>query len=138
MKEECLPMITYKLGQEITATQLIELFRSSGIKRPLDQPERISNMIKHCDILYTAWDNDTLVGVARAISDFSYCCYLSDLAVAKSHQQQGIGEALIQHVRDQLGDEVSLLLLSAPSAMDYYPKVGFELANNAFLIKRKQ
>ncbi|MBP1905832.1 GNAT superfamily N-acetyltransferase [Paenibacillus turicensis] len=131
-------MITYKLGQEITAPQLIELFRSSGIKRPLDQPERINNMIKHCDILYTAWDNDTLVGVARAISDFSYCCYLSDLAVAKSHQQQGIGEALIQHVRDQLGDEVSLLLLSAPSAMDYYPKVGFELANNAFLIKRKR
>lgn len=138
MKEECLTMITYKLGQEITAPQLIELFRSSGIKRPLDQPERINNMIKHCDILYTAWDNDTLVGVARAISDFSYCCYLSDLAVAKSHQQQGIGEALIQHVRDQLGDEVSLLLLSAPSAMDYYPKVGFELANNAFLIKRKR
>ncbi|MGG0822220.1 GNAT family N-acetyltransferase [Paenibacillus turicensis] len=131
-------MITYKIGQEITATQLIELFRSSGIKRPLDQPERISNMIKHCDILYTAWDNDTLVGVARAISDFSYCCYLSDLAVAKSHQQQGIGEALIQHVRDHLGDEVSLLLLSAPTAMDYYPKVGFELANNAFLIKRKR
>lgn len=138
MKEECLPMITYKLGQEITASQLIELFRSSGIKRPLDQPERISNMIKHCDILYTAWDNDTLVGVARAISDFSYCCYLSDLAVAKSHQQQGIGEALIQHVRDHLGDEVSLLLLSAPTAMDYYPKVGFELVNNAFLIKRKR
>lgn len=131
-------MITYKIGQEITATQLIELFRSSGIKRPLDQPERISNMIKHCDILYTAWDNDTLVGVARAISDFNYCCYLSDLAVAKSHQQQGIGEALIQHVRDHLGDEVSLLLLSAPTAMDYYPKVGFELANNAFLIKRKR
>lgn len=129
-------MITYKLGEEITATQLVELFRSSGITRPLDQPERISNMIKHCDILYTAWDNDKLVGVARAISDFSYCCYLSDLAVAKSHQQQGIGEALIQHVRDHLGDEVSLLLLSAPTAMDYYPKVGFELANNAFLIKR--
>lgn len=138
MKEECLTMITYRLGQEITAAQLIDLFRSSGIKRPLEQPERISNMIKHCDILYTAWDNDKLVGVARAISDFSYCCYLSDLAVAKSHQQQGIGEALIQHVRDHLGDEVSLILLSAPSAMDYYPKVGFELANNAFLIKRKR
>jgi GNAT superfamily N-acetyltransferase len=131
-------MITYRLGQEITAAQLIDLFRSSGIKRPLDQPERISNMIKHCDILYTAWDNDKLVGVARAISDFSYCCYLSDLAVAKPHQQQGIGEALIQHVRDHLGDEVSLILLSAPYAMDYYPKVGFELANNAFLIKRKR
>lgn len=131
-------MVTYKLAQEITAAQLIELFRSSGIKRPLDQPERISNMIKHCDILYTAWDNDKLVGVARAISDFSYCCYLSDLAVAQSHQQQGIGEALIQHVREHLGDEVSLILLSAPSAIDYYPKVGFELASNAFLIKRKR
>lgn len=130
-------MITYKLDQEIAATQLIELFRSSGIKRPLDQPERISNMIAHSDILYTAWDNDKLVGVARAISDFYYCCYLSDLAVAKSHQQQGIGEALIHHVREHIGDEVSLILLSAPSAMDYYPKLGFQQANNAFLIKRK-
>ena len=77
-----------------------------------------------------------MVGVARALTDFSYCCYLSDLAVESSYQKQGIGRELIANVRAAIGEEVTLVLLSAPDAMSFYPTVGFELAQNAYVIRR--
>ncbi|WP_254066767.1 GNAT family N-acetyltransferase [Lactococcus raffinolactis] len=94
-------------------------------------------MIENASIIWTAWDDNRLVGIARALTDFSYACYLSDLAVDINYQKQGIGKTLINKIRDQIGSDVSLLLLSAPSAMSYYSKTQFENVDNAFLIKRK-
>jgi predicted N-acetyltransferase YhbS len=74
----------------------------------------------------------------RGSSDFSYCCYLSDLAVDKDYQKSGIGKELIGRIRNIIGEEVALILLSAPNAMDYYPKVGFDKVDNGFIIRRKR
>jgi N-acetylglutamate synthase-like GNAT family acetyltransferase len=84
----------------------------------------------------TAWDKDKLVGIARSLTDFSYCCYLSDLAVRKDYQKGGIGKKLIALTKEYIGDHAMLLLLSAQTAMDYYPKVGFQKVENGFIIKR--
>jgi len=77
------------------------------------------------------------VGIARALTDFSYCCYLSDLAVARQYQRHGIGRELIQRVKRCVGDKSMLLLLSSPEAMQYYPRIGLEPVANGWIIKRK-
>ncbi|MCT4378076.1 GNAT family N-acetyltransferase [Leuconostoc falkenbergense] len=129
--------ISYLNNKKITAQEMSILFQSSGIHRPIDDMKRLSAMIENASIIWTAWDDDKLVGVARALTDFSYACYLSDLAVDINYQKQGIGKTLINKIHGQIGPDVSLLLLSAPSAMSYYPKIQFENVDNAFLIKRK-
>ena len=130
--------LAYKVNTPVTAQEVADLFRSSGIRRPVDQLERIQRMIDHADLTITAWEGGKLVGIARAITDYSYCCYLSDLAVDRAYQNLGIGKQLIQKLQEQLTEEVSLILLSAPNAMEYYPRVGFQKAENAFLIQRKR
>ncbi len=95
-------------------------------------------MIEHGNLLAGAWIDDRLVGVARALTDFSYCCYLSDLAVDRAYQKIGIGRALIEYVRAQLTDQVAILLLAAPEAKDYYKPLGFEWAENAWRIPRQK
>ena len=130
-------MIHYCNDRPITAEQLAGVFDRSGIRRPTHDLRRLQTMLDHADILWTAWEGEELVGVARSITDFAYCCYLSDLAVDQRCQKQGIGRALIQRTKEQLGDEVSLILLSAPGAMAYYPKNGIAYADYAFIIKRK-
>lgn len=95
-------------------------------------------MIDNSDVLITAWTEGKMVGVARAITDFSYCCYLSDLAIDREYQKRGIGKELINRVRTEIGEECSLVLLSAPGAIEYYPLVGFERTDKAFVIKRKR
>ncbi|CEN52545.1 Histone acetyltransferase HPA2-related acetyltransferase [Capnocytophaga canimorsus] len=132
--------IIYKKDYVPETMQIIEVYQSSGIKRPIDNVARIEKMYVNSNIIITAWENKKLVGVARALTDFSYCCYLSDLAVRQEYQSEGIGKQLIEEVKKAIGttEEISLLLLSAPNAMEYYPKVGFEAIENGFIIKRKK
>ncbi|MEK4038909.1 GNAT family N-acetyltransferase [Paenibacillus sp. FSL F4-0122] len=128
--------IKYKINASLCSKDVSDVFKSSGIKRPADDHERIQKMIDNADVNISAWDGVRLIGIARAITDFSYCCYLSDLAVCKEYQKTGIGTELIKRLREHLGEEVSLLLLSAPTAMEYYPRIGFEKTEKAFLIPR--
>ena len=128
--------IDYRSDAAISAVQLADVFRRSGIRRPVDDLPRLEKMLQHADILITAWQGEQLIGVARALSDFSYCCYLSDLAVDRSHQHGGIGKALVDGVQAAIGTQSMLLLLAAPEAQAYYPKIGFEVADNAWIIKR--
>jgi predicted N-acetyltransferase YhbS len=86
----------------------------------------------------SAWDGMKLVGVSRSLTDYAYCCYLSDLAVDKEYQALGIGKELVRRTQVVIGEEVSLVLLSAPGALSYYPTIGFAPADNAFVIKRKR
>ncbi|UOQ46799.1 GNAT family N-acetyltransferase [Gracilibacillus caseinilyticus] len=130
--------IIYKSDALITPKHLAEVFEASGIRRPADDLDRLQRMLEHANILITAWDQEMLVGVARGLTDFSYCCYLSDLAVDQAYQHRGIGKQLIEEVKQQINDQVALILLSAQNAMDYYPKVGFDQIDNGFIIKRSR
>ncbi|MGH2575307.1 MAG: GNAT family N-acetyltransferase [Ignavibacteria bacterium] len=131
-------VITYKANYKIEPHLLAELFKNSGIRRPLEDLNRIKKMIDNANILITAWDGEKLVGAARGLTDFGYCCYLSDLAVDKEYHNNGIGHDLVNKVQEIIGSECMLLLLSSPESMDYYPKIGFEKADNAWIIHRKR
>lgn len=130
--------INYKINEPINANELATVFSASGIRRPVEDVTRLEKMLNEADILITAWHNDQVIGVARALTDYSYCCYLSDLAVDKRYQSNGIGKKLIELLQNELSEEVALLLLSSPTAMDYYPHIGFEKIDNGFIIKRKK
>lgn len=130
-------IIEYKTDVHPKTEDIIALYRSAGIKRPVENPDRIRRMYKNSNLVVTAWDGEALVGVARSLTDFSYCCYLSDLAVNSTYQRMGIGKKLIGLTRETIGEHSMLLLLSAPGAMGYYPKVGFETVENGFMVPRE-
>ncbi|HMW53886.1 MAG TPA: GNAT family N-acetyltransferase [Zoogloea sp.] len=128
--------IEYRHNFPLNPADVARVFDAAGLKRPTDNIPRIARMFAASNLVISAWESGVLVGVCRALTDYSYCCYLSDLAVDRAYQKRGIGKALVRHVQDVIGDEVSLVLLSAPDALSYYPSVGFCRAENAFLIKR--
>jgi GNAT superfamily N-acetyltransferase len=131
-----MPLI-YRFDYPVSAEMVAAVFRSSGIRRPVDDLPRIQKMLDHADLTVTVWDGERLVGIGRVLTDFSYCCYLSDLAVDLDYQRQGIGRAMVSPIRAHLGREVMILLLAAPEAMAYYPHIGFEKADNAWIIHRE-
>lgn len=119
--------IQYRTGNHLDLEQVIELYRAStlGERRPVNDRERMEKMVANANLVVTAWDGDLLVGIARSVTDFCYTTYLADLAVRLSHQRQGIGRELIRRTQDACSPETRLVLLSAPKAVDYYPRVGF-------------
>ena len=128
--------ITYQIGTIPSAQQIIELYDSAGLKRPTHDAERIAKMYQNSNLVVSAWDGEKLVGVSRALTDYCYSCYLSDLAITKDYQKEGIGKKLVELTKEAIGDETMLLLLSAPTAMEYYPKIGMETVHNGFIIHR--
>ena len=128
--------IAYAVEEKISVDEFIDLLKRSGLdqRRPVDKPDIVQAMVDNADLWVTARDTaGLLVGVARSLTDFSYCCYLSDLAVDKNFQRAGIGRELLARTKEASGgDKISMLLLSAPDGMDYYPKAGLEKIENCF------
>lgn len=130
--------IDYFMNRPLDPREIARVYDDSGINRPTKDLDRIAKMYENSNLVLSAWKDGKLVGVSRALTDFSYCCYLSDLAVTKIEQKSGIGKKLIALTKDQIGPRSMLLLLSAPEAMEYYPKVGFESIKSAFMIRREE
>ena len=120
-----MPEITYRMGNNLDLDQVIELYQAStlGARRPVEDRDRMRTMLQNANLIVTAWDGDVLIGIARSLTDFSYCTYLSDLAVRASHQLHGVGRELVRRTQ-QAGGGATIILLSAPAAVDYYPRIG--------------
>jgi len=128
--------ITYKTGIIPSAQQIIELYEKAGLPRPTTDAERIQKMYENSNLVVTAWDNDKLVGACRSVTDWVWCCYLSDLAVDPAYQKTGMGKKMIDLTKEKVGEQTMILLLSVPTAFEYYPKVGFTKEDRAFTILR--
>jgi ribosomal protein S18 acetylase RimI-like enzyme len=128
--------IVFQHLRQITEAEFVDLLRRStlGERRPIDDPKCVAAMLKYGNLLCTAWDDSKLVGVARSLTDFEYCCYLSDLAVDKEYQRIGIGKGLIRLTQSRLGERAKIILLAAPMAEDYYRRIGFEAHRSAWIL----
>jgi len=128
--------IKYSHDRKITIEQFIGVLTRSTLaeRRPVQDLDRISSMLSHANLTCTAWHGDLLVGVSRSLTDFSFCCYLSDLAVDAEYQRQGIGKKLIQVTQSRLHPQCKVILLAAPKAEGYYPKIGFSQHNSAWIV----
>lgn len=131
-----LGVIRYRAGNDLELEAVLEVYRDSGLgeRRPIDDRERMRSMIQNANLVVSAWDGDRMVGIARSISDFVYITYLSDLAVVKTHQKRGIGKELIRQTKLLGGSKTQLLLLAAPGAAEYYPKIGFTHHPRAWIL----
>ena len=128
--------INYKFDITPSAEQVIELYENAGLPRPTNDKERIQKMYENSNLIVTAWDGDLLVGVSRCITDWVWSCYLADLAIKSEYKKSGIGRKLIELTKERLGEQSMILLLSVPTAMEYYPKVGFSKEDRSFMIPR--
>ena len=119
-------MITYRTGNALTISDVIDVYRDStlGQHRPVDDVEAMTRMFSAANLVVSAWSDDRLVGVARSLSDFTFCTYLSDLAVRTSFQRSGIGKELIRKTQKE-GKTATIFLFAADAAASYYPHIGF-------------
>ena len=91
-------------------------------------------MLAGADLVVTARLEGRLVGVSRAITDYNFCTYLSDLAVDETYQRRGIGRELIRLTHEAAGLKTTLILLAAPKARDYYPHIGMTRHDSCWII----
>lgn len=132
--------IAYKIGDHVTLDEFIEVLQSStlGERRPIHNREVMQAMLDHGNLIVSAWDDGRLVGIATTLTDFHRVAYLADLAVHGDYQRQGIGQELIERTREALEPTCAIILLSAPKANEYYPKLGFQNNPRAWILDAKE
>lgn len=132
--------IAYALEPDLTAQEFRAVLIAStlGEMRPVSDLDRLDRMLRNASLIITARDGERLVGVSRAITDFSFCCYLSDLAVDAAYQRRGIGKRLIAETHRGAGEESMLILIAAPAAEQYYPKIGMHQRPSCWTIPRSR
>lgn len=133
--------IQLQLEPDLSVEEFVDVLRRSKLaeRRPVEDLAVINGMLRHADVLATARnDEGCLVGVARSITDFHYCTYLSDLAVDEACQRQGIGKRLIEFSHVSAGKGTTLILLAAPAATAYYPHIGMIKHESCWLSRRTE
>jgi len=130
-------VLTYALEPNLTPAAFIDILVRSTLaeRRPVDRDEVIQKMLAQADIIVTARADYRLVGVSRALTDFAYCTYLSDLAVDEAFQRRGIGRELIRRTHQAAGLHTNLILLAAPKARSYYPHIGMENHDSCWITR---
>lgn len=128
-------MINYQQEENLSVEEFKSVLLNStlGERRPIGESERLSAMLKHANLIITARDNGKLVGIARSLTDFAFCTYLSDLAVDENYQKMGIGKELVRQTKIAT-PQAKLILLSAPKAVNYYPKIGMTKWDQCFIL----
>jgi ribosomal protein S18 acetylase RimI-like enzyme len=133
-------VIHYRSDRKVDAATFKDILERSGLaaRRPVNDTERLERMLQAYNLTLTAWQGELLVGIATCWTDYAYSAYLADLAVAADQQHSGIGRRLVDLARAMVGPQVTLILLSAPGAVDYYPKIGMERFENCFIFRRSE
>ena len=139
MVAESAASVTYEINPALSSDEFVDVLERSTLasRRPVQEPETIRKMLEHADVLLTARRGGRLVGVSRAISDFAYCTYLSDLAVDEACQRQGIGRELVRRTHEAAGLHTTLILLAAPAARDYYRRIGMSAHDSCWMTPRQ-
>lgn len=131
--------IAYQLEPALHVDEFIDVLVRSTLseRRPVDDLQTMQAMLANADVVATAREAGTLVGVSRAITDFCYCCYLSDLAVDAAYQGRGIGRELVRRTHEAAGLATTLILLAAPQAQSYYPLIGMQRHESCWILPRQ-
>jgi GNAT superfamily N-acetyltransferase len=131
--------VAYGLEPDLDAEAFRRVLIDSGLapRRPVEDRPRLARMLAQADLVVTARRDGDLVGVARTLTDFVFCAYLSDLAVSRSVQGLRIGQGLIAATRAALGPQASLLLTAAPGAVTFYDHIGMPRVADAFRYDRE-
>jgi len=119
--------IHYKTNVDISCEQFLDVLHRSSLadRRPVGDEACIQGMIENSNLVVSAWDDETLIGLARAVTDFHYACYISDLAVDRIYQKQGVGRRLMANISAAVRPTCRQILIAAPAARDYYQRIGF-------------
>ncbi|MEO0509405.1 MAG: GNAT family N-acetyltransferase [Verrucomicrobiota bacterium] len=133
-------MLTYSTEQSVTPEDFKSLLIRSTLseRRPIDDEAIIKGMIENSNLVVSCWEKEKLIGISRCVTDYHYCCYLSDLAIDASYQKKGIGKKLVEETAKALKPTCKIILLSAPTAKEYYPRIGFNQHPSAWITPVKE
>ena len=119
--------IVFTEEKKFTEKQVEDLFLSvnwvSG-----NYPSRLHKALKHSSTVITAWDNDRLVGLLRALDDSEMVAYIHYVLVHPDYQGKGIAGTMVEKIKDKYKDYLYIEIMPEERKnATFYQKHGFQI-----------
>lgn len=110
--------------------QLLSLYGDAGWTAYTAAPEKLLRAVENSLHVVTAWENDQLVGLARAVGDGVSILFVQDVLVHSSFHHGGVGTQLVAMLLSAFPDvrQVVLLTDDSPASAAFYSSLGFSRA----------
>lgn len=121
--------IKYKKIKDFTEKELQDLFLSvkwdSG-----NYPDKLKKAIKNSHTVYSAWDNQKLVGLINSLSDGVMTVYFHYLLIRPEYHSMGIGKELVNLMLEEYENFARKIVIAYDSEVEFYKKCGFEVGED--------
>lgn len=107
--------------------QVLALYNDVSWTAYTANPPKLEAALKNSLKLWTAWDDERLVGLARVVGDNCCIVYIQDILVLKAYQGAGLGSTFLKRILDCYKDVRQIILLTDNSdkSISFYEKNAF-------------
>jgi len=123
------PLI-FSFTEPIRPEILQELFDQTTWAKSRD-PLDIQQMLDNTQLTLGVWDNEKLVGFARAVTDDIYRALIEDVVVDSNYRKQGIGTHMIHKMLKRLEHVEVIMLDCDPTLVSFYEQHQFQQKTSA-------
>lgn len=112
---------------DLALSDVVELYRAVDWLAYANDPGTLLVALEGSSTIVVARDGQTLVGLARVISDGASICYLQDILVRPSHHRRGIGRALAERALGEYPKVRQKVLITdnEPLQKAFYEALGY-------------
>ncbi|CAN1210440.1 GNAT family N-acetyltransferase [Tumidithrix helvetica PCC 7403] len=122
-------------ADQVDLNQLLALFKIGAFWANERNLDSLAVAIANSDPVVTVWDNDRLIGHARATSDVVYRATIWDVVIHPDYRGTGLGRKLVQTVlAHPKVCNVERVYLMTTHQQSFYQHIGFELNASTTLV----
>ncbi|MEO0986362.1 MAG: GNAT family N-acetyltransferase [Cyanobacteria bacterium J06639_14] len=121
--------IMFSERRNISLEQILAIY-SANEWSAAQKPHRLHQALLNSHTLFSAWDDERLVGIGNAISDGFLVVYYPHLLVHPKYQGQGIGRRLLAMLKQRYEGFHMHMLVADRESVAFYEKCGFTRAGN--------
>ena len=121
--------VIFKDTKNFNAGQLRDLFLSVGWSSG-KYPEKLVAAMKNSSTVFSAWDNDKLIGLVNVLDDSVMTAYIHYLLVKPEYHSKGIGKELVNLVKAKYKDFLRISVIAYCKETGFYTKCGFIEGND--------
>ena len=88
-------------------------------------PEKLVVAMKNSSSVFTAWNNEKLIGLINTLDDGIMTAYVHYLLINPDYQGQGIGKELVRLISEKYKDYLRIVLIAYDKEVDFYKHCGF-------------
>ncbi len=130
--------VTYSARKKPSVAQLQDLYQHAWWTKKRKNAD-VAKLLRHPQVLLTAWEGKKLVGFARVLTDFVYRAVIADVIVRPGYYGRGIGSKVVKlAVKDKRLKTVAGFWLYTTDKQAFYKKMGFRFSPKHLMLLRKK